>query len=223
MRVLDLGCGYGCDLSIWGVGPVDQVVGLDIDASGLRAAKRRFTANHYLQGSAELLPFANESFDYVICALALPYTDIPLSLQEIHRTLAPGGKLSLSLHLPSFTLREFAKNAFPEPIAMLYRLYVLVNGLWFHFTGRTKRFRRNRTESFQTERGMLLALRHAGFSALSFSRKPGPVSEMFFVEACKHPARTDWANRSTDFEDTEFAVNRKRITPELLYRAYGSL
>ncbi|MGD0413726.1 MAG: class I SAM-dependent methyltransferase [Terriglobales bacterium] len=185
MRVLDLGCGPGRDLASWGVVASDEVTGLDIDASSLAIAKVRFPDRTYLQGAGECLPFENESFDRVICGVALPYMNIPKVLAEIHRSLVPGGGLSLSLHLPSFTMTELLHHALPKPIPALFRLYVIANGLWFHCTGRTVGFLRGRTESFQTERGMRIALSRAGFVNFAFSRAPGPVGETFTVEARK--------------------------------------
>jgi ubiquinone/menaquinone biosynthesis C-methylase UbiE len=183
MRVLDLGCGSGLDLAFWGVTASDEVTGLDIDESALTIARRRFPNRTYIDGAGEKLPFDNASFDRVISAVALPYMNIQKALAEIHRVLVPGGSVSLSLHLPSFTMAELLHNALPKPVPTLFRLYVITNGLWFHCTGKTAGFLNKRTESFQTERGMRVALNRAGFVTPSFRRVPGPVSEMFIVEA----------------------------------------
>jgi ubiquinone/menaquinone biosynthesis C-methylase UbiE len=183
MRVLDLGCGSGVDLASWGVKPSDEVTGVDIDESSLAIARVRFPNRTFLHGAGERLPFEDESFDRVISAVALPYMNIQKTLGEIHRILAPGGGLSLSLHLPSFTMAELLHKALPKPVPTLFRLYVMANGLWFHCSGSTVGFLNERTESFQTERGMRVALNRAGFVNPSFRRTPGPVGEMFFVEA----------------------------------------
>ncbi len=183
MRVLDLGCGSGLDLASWGVSASDEVTGLDVDEGCLALARERFPNRTYLHGAGERLPFEDGSFDRVISAVALPYMDIPTTLAEIRRILIAGGKLSVSLHLPSFTLAELRNNAFPRPIPTLFRLYVIANGLLFHFTGRTVAFINGRMESFQTEQGMRLALDRGGFVNPSFSRAPGPVGEKFVVEA----------------------------------------
>jgi hypothetical protein len=61
----------------------------------------------------------------------------------------------------------------------------MANGLWFHSTGRTIRFLHGRTESFQTERGMKIALLRAGFASPSFRRMKGPRGQMFIAEASK--------------------------------------
>ena len=183
MRVLDLGCGPGLDLVSWGVSASDEVTGLDIDESRLAIARQRFPNRTYLHGAGERLPFEDASFDRVISAVALPYMNIPTALAEIHRILVPDGRLSLSLHLPGFTLSELRNHALPRPIPTLFRLYVMANGVWFHLTGKTVGFINRRTESFQTERGMRLALDRSGFVTPTFRREPGPVGEMFIVEA----------------------------------------
>jgi len=185
MRVLDLGCGLGRDLASWGVTASDEVTGLDVDDSRLAIAKVRFSGQNYLKGAGECLPFGDESFDRVISAVALPYMNIQKTLAEVHRVLVRGGGLSLSLHLPSFTIAELLHNAIPKPVPTLFRLYVLANGLLFQCIGRTVGFLKGRTESFQTERGMRVALNRAGFVNPSFSRATGPVGETFVVEARK--------------------------------------
>jgi ubiquinone/menaquinone biosynthesis C-methylase UbiE len=125
MRVLDLGCGSGRDLASWGVTASDEVIGIDIDYPRVAIAKVRFSNRTYLQGAGECLPFEDESFDRVISAVALPYMNIQKTLAEIHRILVLGGGLSLSLHLPSFTIAELLHNAIPRPVPTLFRLYVI--------------------------------------------------------------------------------------------------
>jgi len=185
MRVLDLGCGWGEDLASWGVTASDEITGIDIDERRLAVAQVRFPNRTYLQSAGERLPFEDESFDRVISALSLPYMNIQKTLAEIHRILVAGGGLSLKLHLPSFTLSELLHNALPKPAPTIFRLYVLANGLLFHCTGRTIGFVNARTESFQTQRGMTIALNRAGFINHSFQRAIGPVGETFIVEARK--------------------------------------
>jgi ubiquinone/menaquinone biosynthesis C-methylase UbiE len=185
MRILDLGCGSGLDLGSWGVTVLDEIAGVDIDDERLAMARQRFPSRTYVHGAGEKIPFDDERFDRVISAVALPYMNIQKALAEIHRVLVPGGSLSLSLHLPSFTLSELREHALPRPIPTIFRLYVMANGVWFHFTGKTLRFVNRRTESFQTERGMRIALNHAGFVDPSFKRMRGPAGEMFIVEARK--------------------------------------
>jgi ubiquinone/menaquinone biosynthesis C-methylase UbiE len=182
MRVLDLGCGFGVDSARWGIRASDEITGIDVDERKLEVARQRFPDRTYLHAAGERLPFPDHSFDRVISALALPYMDIPTALAEIQRILVPGGSLSVSLHLPSFTWAEL-RQTFPRPVPTVYRLYVLGNGMWFHCTGRTVKFMTGRIESFQTERGMRLALQRGGFANVAFGRAPSAGGEMFLVEA----------------------------------------
>src|SRR5262249_2538554 len=117
--------------------------------------------------------------------VAIPYMNIPRALAEIHRILVPGGRLSLSLHHSSITLSELLHHALPKPIPTIYRLYVAANGLFFHCTGKTVGFVNQRTESFQTRRGMSMALRSAGFVNPSFRKFSGVAGMRFFVDARK--------------------------------------
>jgi hypothetical protein len=82
-------------------------------------------------------------------------------------------------------MADFLHNAIPKPIQMLFHLYIMANGLLFHYTGRTVGFLPRRTESFQTERGMRVALGRAGFFDCAFGRATGSASETFVVEARK--------------------------------------
>ncbi|HLW85925.1 MAG TPA: class I SAM-dependent methyltransferase [Candidatus Sulfotelmatobacter sp.] len=181
--VLDLGCGAGCDLNAWGIAASDKVVGIDIDKTSLAIAKTRFCDRSYIQASGACLPFKNGSFDRVIAAVSLPYMKIPQALGEVHRILVPAGRLSLSLHPPSFTAAELLHHAIPKAIPTIFRLYVIANGLVFHFSGRVVGFLKRRTESFQTERGMRIALARAKFTDFSFRNGKGPFGKTFIVEA----------------------------------------
>src|SRR5215470_17724329 len=116
MRILDLGCGRGTDLAPWGVAVGDEISGIDIDQPRIEAARLRFPERKFSHGAGEKLPYDNASFDRVISSVALPYMDIPKALAEIYRTLAPGGSVSLSLHLPIFTLNEMFQHALPRPV-----------------------------------------------------------------------------------------------------------
>jgi ubiquinone/menaquinone biosynthesis C-methylase UbiE len=185
VRVLDLGCGPGRDLHAWQVTASDRVTGLDIDGPSLSIAKVRFSDRTHIQAAGEHMPFADQTFDRVISSVALPYMNIQKTLAEIHRILVPDGRLSLSMHPASFTISELVHNAIPKPIPTLFRLYVIANGLVFHSTGRVVGFLRGRTESFQTERGVRIALLRAQFVDFSFRHGRGPFGKTFAVEARK--------------------------------------
>lgn len=167
MRVLDLGCGTGYELTRNGVAPDADVVGVDMSCTKILQAARNYPRRRFACAAGEALPFADESFDRVVCRLALPYMEIATALSEVHRVLRPGGSLFVSVHPPGFSLQEL-KNAARNPQAFLYRLYVIANGCLFHATGTTWRLTRKRVESFQTERGMRLAMGRAQFERVMF-------------------------------------------------------
>jgi hypothetical protein len=102
---------------------------------------------------------------------------IPEALSELHRVLVAGGWLKATLHPPDFTWSEFRKS-FPRLKPSLFRVFVLLNGVVFHLSGRVISFGKV-AESCQTTAGMRIALQRAGFTDLNFRRE----GKRFFVEA----------------------------------------
>ena len=73
-----------------------KIIGLDIAANAVKLANTYFgsTGIAFVQGSAEKLPFANESFDVVInVESSHTYGSVPLFLSESKRVLRKGGYL----------------------------------------------------------------------------------------------------------------------------------
>lgn len=184
MRVLDLGCGRGRNIVITTkVASSDEIIGMDIAFDRLQAAARRHASRTFIQADALKLPFGDEAFRCVVCQVAMPYMNIPVALAEINRVLEPGGTVHLSLHHLGFTVHEL-KLSFPRPKAMAFRLWVMMNGLILHFTGKPMAIG-GRYESFQTRRGMSLALKHAGFEEIEFSRLQDNFTNQLIVTARK--------------------------------------
>jgi len=105
-RILDAGCGTGLltlallrSLRF----PV-SITSLDLSASSVTATKkavgqsegRRRDVN-YMQGNVLSLPFADDSFDFVVTSGALEYMPLEDGLGELARVISPRGHL---LHLP---------------------------------------------------------------------------------------------------------------------------
>jgi 2-polyprenyl-3-methyl-5-hydroxy-6-metoxy-1,4-benzoquinol methylase len=105
-RVLDLGCGEGRHLvGACFAAPV-AAVGVDLSVGDLATARRRLEevelaagASHRLIcGRAEQLPFADHSFDVVICSEVLEHIDdYEQVLSECRRLLKPDGTLVASV------------------------------------------------------------------------------------------------------------------------------
>ncbi|MBW6440061.1 methyltransferase domain-containing protein [Actinoplanes hulinensis] len=103
-RVLDVGVGTGGNLAHY---PDDvTVTGLDLSPAMLALVRRRAvdlgrTVDLH-EGDAERLPFADGSFDTVVCALALcTVPDPAAAIAEARRVLVPGGRLLLLDHVVS--------------------------------------------------------------------------------------------------------------------------
>lgn len=101
LRILDIGCGTGVFAGrIREALPNARVWGLDLVAGMLEQGKPRW--EHHagtvqpVQGDSEHLPFRSDSFDVVTCANSFhhyPHQD--RAVAEMHRVLAPGGRLIL--------------------------------------------------------------------------------------------------------------------------------
>lgn len=89
VRLLDMGCGTGGMLER--LGPLGQVVGLDLELLALRFCRAR-GRNGLVCGSATALPFASGAFDVVLALDVLEHIpDHVAAAREMARVLAPGG------------------------------------------------------------------------------------------------------------------------------------
>ena len=114
-RILDIGCGSSRILQ-----SLPQAVGLDMQIRKLRWL--RAPGRQLVQGSLSQLPFADGSFDAVICSEVIEH--IPreeIDLSDMVRVLAPGGALVLGT--PDYgtwtwrTLEGMYKKVFPQGYA----------------------------------------------------------------------------------------------------------
>ena len=89
-RTLDVGCGTGRGLPLYGAGI--RVIGLDPAWDSLRRARRRGPGVPLVQGSAEALPFRDGTFDTVVASLVFcSVADPARGLAEVKRVLRPAG------------------------------------------------------------------------------------------------------------------------------------
>ena len=99
-RVLDVACGTGilAREAATRVGPSGYTAGLDIAAGMLEVARSIAPAIDWKQGSADALPFSDQSFDAVVCQFGLMFfSDREQSLREMLRVLVPGGRLAVAV------------------------------------------------------------------------------------------------------------------------------
>jgi ubiquinone/menaquinone biosynthesis C-methylase UbiE len=172
-RILDVGCGAGATLSVCEIDGEPFLCGVDVDHDSLRLGRELFPAAHYIQAQGESLPFPSGQFDFAIARVSLPYMDVPRALSEIARVLRPGGGVWLVLHPFSLVRQELLGSVRRLDLKdCAFRTYVIVNGLWMHFTGQmfSHPLRPGRYESFQTNRSIRTALLGAGLTDVKISR-----------------------------------------------------
>jgi ubiquinone/menaquinone biosynthesis C-methylase UbiE len=103
-RVLEVGIGTGRNLPHY---PADvAVTGIELSPAMLAIAERRAAglgrAADLHTGDAQALPFPDQAFDTVVCALSLcTIPDPAAAIGQMRRVLVPGGRLLLIDHIAS--------------------------------------------------------------------------------------------------------------------------
>jgi SAM-dependent methyltransferase len=101
-RLLEVGCGMGTDLLQFARGGA-RVTGIDLTPRSVETSRHHITlydqSGDFAISDAEILPFANESFDVVYSNGVLHHTpDTDAAVREIHRVLRPGGLARVMLY-----------------------------------------------------------------------------------------------------------------------------
>ncbi len=119
-RVLDIACGTGVlarEVARQS-GENGFVAGLDATPGMLVVAKQLEPSIEWRHGTAESLPYENDSFDAVVCQFGLMFfQDRTAALREMLRVLIPGGRMAVAVW-------ESLENseAYPIEVALLERL-----------------------------------------------------------------------------------------------------
>ena len=160
-RVLEVAIGTGRSLPHY---PADATVtGIELSPAMLAIARQRAAGlgRHadLREGDAERLPFAEASFDTVVCALSLCTIPSPATaVGEMNRVLVPGGRLLLLDHIASTWPPVYATQWLLEQIT--------IRAAGEHFTRR-----------------QLPLVRAAGFQVVeSERRKAGTVERIHAVK-----------------------------------------
>jgi ubiquinone/menaquinone biosynthesis C-methylase UbiE len=141
-RVLDIGCGAGQEMlpfienGAFGVGvDITPFVGqIGLQKYGDKGLLKRVG---FMNASGNKLPFADESFEVLICRGALMFMDVKLALAEMSRVLAKNGRMFLKVQAPNYywwKMNEgFKRNQIKNAI---HPIRVLLSGTWFYFSGK---------------------------------------------------------------------------------------
>jgi arsenite methyltransferase len=107
-RVLEVGFGGGVGLAtVLAHEPRVQLCGLDYSAEMVARCQQRFSDVELRQGNVEQLPWPDASFERVFGVnVSYFWPDLGAALTELHRVLAPRGRLILGIRPPE-TLQRF--------------------------------------------------------------------------------------------------------------------
>jgi SAM-dependent methyltransferase len=127
--VLDVACGTGivARTAADRLGAGSHVVGLDLNEAMLTVARRVRPELEWRQGDVAALPFADASFDAVLCQMALMFfPDRARAIRELGRVARPSGVVALAVpgrlaDQPAYApfVEMAARHAGPEAVSLL--------------------------------------------------------------------------------------------------------
>jgi SAM-dependent methyltransferase len=119
-RYLDLSCG-DMQMLASAAAVTPRVHGLDMSVAALAAGTKRHGALAVVQGDAQRLPFADDSFDRVSCMGSLEhYPDASAALCEMRRVVAPGGRVLFTVPNARWPFLRFWPD--PQPLHTIHDL-----------------------------------------------------------------------------------------------------
>ena len=117
--VLDVGCGTGNNTILLATAIQAHVVGLDISYGMLEKACEKKSHVPLVQASADCIPFASDSLDFVYMTEVLHHLpDIPTTFQEIHRILKNVRSLCIVTQAHSQIDHRMTSRFFPGTAAI---------------------------------------------------------------------------------------------------------
>ncbi len=131
LRGLDLGCGEGHNTRLLARRGA-RMTGLDISSTFIRYAREAEAHDplgiNFVEGSALALPFARESFDFVVAFMSLmDMPEVERALAEVHRVLVPRGFFQFSITHPFLDVPHRRNLRGPDG-----RTYAYEVGGYFH-------------------------------------------------------------------------------------------
>ena len=126
-KILDIGCGQGrhcfgaymhADLHVYGIDMgLDDVKKANENFNQFKESENEKSCN-FMVGNAKNLPFAENTFDHVVCSEVLEHIiDYESALKEIKRVLKPDGTFALSVpkFFPEWVCWKLSKDYQNEP------------------------------------------------------------------------------------------------------------
>lgn len=96
-QVLDVCCGPGV-IAAAATARGAQTTGIDFSAAVIEIANSNVPDVEFYEGDAQSLPFADNSFDAVVCGFGIIHVPDPQkALSEMHRVLKPAGRVAVSV------------------------------------------------------------------------------------------------------------------------------
>lgn len=142
-KILDVGCGAGQDLLPFLEKTDAFCVGVDAAEELGKTAREIFRQTDFenrfafARSFGENLPFADASFDVVLCLVAIPYMNNRETIAEVARILRPNGVFLLKIHAPAFyfgMIKKRLKTLNPKQVA--YPVICLTGGIFHFLTGK---------------------------------------------------------------------------------------
>ena len=157
-----------------------RVIGIDFSLVMLELGKNKVAAKNIqssvklFPGTAEKLPFKNNSFDGVVSAFgARNFANINRAIAEIHRVLKPKGKVVILEF-------SFPQNSFLQGLYLLYFEKVLpIVGRWFSGHKNAYSYLPNSVRSFPKGKAFASLLKNAGFETIKMKELTFGVTTIY--------------------------------------------
>ncbi|HSH38919.1 MAG TPA: class I SAM-dependent methyltransferase [Chthoniobacterales bacterium] len=176
MRVLDVASGTGPTArAIRDVVRDEALITCLEPSGGMLAESKKTLGCEHIQATAESMPVADESYDFLTMGFALRHVDdLDGAFREYRRVLKRGGKvLILELTLPRssaarFCLKLYFKHILPAVVRLCTRSKQAAHMMWYYW---------DTMETVVSPDTVVQALRRAGFTKVEHRMSIGLFSE----------------------------------------------